>query len=146
LHIDRDVYAGILFALLGAGGLWVGADYAFGTAARMGAGFTPKLLCWTLLCFGVVIMLVGVLRQGESMEAWSLRPLFFVLASVLIFGILIERVGLVAAAVGLTLFSAAGTSETRWGETVLLAAALAGVAVLIFIKGLGLTMTIFPGL
>lgn len=145
MRVSRDVAAGLFFIALGALGLVLGWDYVFGTSARMGPGFVPKLLCWFLIAIGVGVLAVGLLANSEAMERWSLRPLAAVLASVLVFAGLIETGGLVPATVGMVLTAAVGSTETRWLETVIVSVVLAGAAVLIFIKALGLTMNVLPG-
>jgi putative tricarboxylic transport membrane protein len=145
LKVDQDIAAGIFFMALGTVGFVLGWDYPFGTTARMGAGFVPKLLCGLLIGIGVVITAVGLVRRAQPMARWHLRPLAFVLASVLAFGALIETGGLVPATIGMVLVAAAAALDTRWLETTIVGVALAGAAVLIFVKGLGLAMKILPG-
>lgn len=145
MKVDQDIAAGVFFIALGAAGLALGWDYPFGTTARMGAGFVPKLLCGLLVGAGVVVAAVGVIRRAEPMTRWHLRPLFLVLASVLVFGGLIEWGGLVPATIGMVLVAAAASTETRWLETTVVSVVLAGASVLIFIKALGLVMKILPG-
>ncbi len=145
LKVDQDIAAGVFFIALGVIGLWLGWDYPFGTTARMGAGFVPKLLCSLLVAAGIIIAAVGVIRRAEPMGRWHLRPLLLVLASVLVFGALIERAGLVLATIGMVLVAAAASAGTRWLETAIVGVVLAGASVLIFIKGLGLVMKILPG-
>jgi hypothetical protein len=142
--IDKDVWAGVFFAAIGALGLYFGADYAFGTTARMGPGFMPKLLCWALLGLGALIAFIGFVRHAEPMDSWSIRPLIFVLAAVVVFGALIETAGLIASVVGVTFVAGLGSTDTRWGETLIVALGLAAGSVLIFVKALGLTMQILP--
>jgi putative tricarboxylic transport membrane protein len=145
--IDKDVWAGVFFASLGAFGLYLGADYPFGTTARMGAGFMPKLLCWSLLALGALIAAIGFGRRViDPMETWTFRPLLAVLAAVIIFQALIESVGLIGATLGLTFVAGIGSTDTRWGELAIVGSAMAAASVLIFVKGLGLTMTIIPWL
>lgn len=145
LKVDQDIAAGVFFILLAVVGLWLGWDYPFGTTARMGAGFVPKLLCTLLLVAGIIIAAVGLIRRAEPMARWHLRPLLLVLASVLVFGGLIEQGGLVLATIGMVLVAAAASTDTRWLETAIVGVVLAGASVLIFIKGLGLVMKILPG-
>lgn len=144
MNIDRDIWSGAFFMMVGALGLYLGSEYAFGTTARMGPGFLPKLLCWILVALGMVIFLVGLFRRGSPMDGWQLRPLLLILASVVVFGGLIETAGLLAATMGMTLVGAAGSSETRWLEAVAVGAGLGIGSVLIFVYGLGLTMKILP--
>jgi putative tricarboxylic transport membrane protein len=145
LQTDKDIWSGLFFIALGALGLWLGWDYAFGTTARMGPGFVPKLLCWLLVATGGIVTAVGIIRRGPGMDRWQFRPLVFVLASVLVFGALIEQGGLVPATMGMVLVGAAGSLDTRWIETTVLGAVLAGMSVLIFVRGLGLPMKIMAG-
>ena len=145
MKVDQDIAAGVFFILLAVVGLWLGWDYPFGTTARMGAGFVPKLLCTLLLVAGIIIAAVGLIRRAEPMARWHLRPLLLVLASVLVFGGLIEQGGLVLATIGMVLVAAAASTDTRWLETAIVGVVLAGASVLIFIKGLGLVMKILPG-
>ncbi len=146
MRIDKDIWAGAFFAGLGATGLYLSSGYNFGTAARMGAGFLPTLLCWALFGLGALIMFTGLLRRGESMGAWEMRPLLMILAAVLVFAALVETLGLIAATIGMTLVAGLGSMETRWLETAALSAGLAAASALIFVKGLGLTIKILPGM
>lgn len=101
MSLDKDVFAGLFFMGLGALGLFLGADYAFGTAARMGPGFLPRLLCLTLIGVGAVIALVGLVRRGPGQEAWDWDPLAWILLAVMAFTATIETLGLaIATAVG----------------------------------------------
>ena len=145
MKVDQDIAAGLFFVALGATGFALGWEYPFGTTARMGAGFVPKLLCGLLIAMGLVVAAVGLVRRAQPMAQWHLRPLILVLASVLTFGALIETGGLVPATIGMVLVAAAAALDTRWLETTILGVALAGAAMLIFVKGLGLAMKILPG-
>ncbi len=82
-------------------GLWLSRDYPIGTALRMGTGYVPRrCCCWMLLGLGAVVLVQG-LRAGARPRgrvvgrapAW--RPVIFVTASLVIFGLSIERLGLV---------------------------------------------------
>lgn len=103
MHIDKDVWAGLFFMGLAAAGLIIGADYAFGTPARMGAGFLPRLLCFAMLGLGAIITLTGIIRRGEPMEAWSWGQLLAILGAVMVFGATLETVGLEIAILGAVL-------------------------------------------
>lgn len=111
---------------LAALGLLIGADYAFGTAARMGAGFLPKLLCWSLLALGAIVTLAGIIKRGEIMEAWSWGQLLAILAAVLVFGAALEGMGLELAILGAILIGGVAQPEptplARWLLAVLCAA------------------------
>src|SRR3977135_4677230 len=117
----RDVLAGLLFIIIALLGLWLSRDYPIGTALRMGTGYVPRLLCWILLALGTVILVQG-LRDGQAERrisfgagsAW--RPVVFVTASLVIFGLTIERLGLVVSILFLIPVGAVAARELRPGE------------------------------
>jgi hypothetical protein len=63
-----------------------------------------------------------------------------------IFGYVLKPLGLVAAVVLLVFVSAWGGHEFKWKEVTILSVSLAIFSVLAFVKGLGLPMSIWPGL
>src|SRR6266849_2039233 len=96
----KNVLAGLLFVAVAALGLWLSRDYPVGTALRMGTGYVPRLLCWALLGLGCLILLQGLREsraapQSEVPVAWGWRALVFVTASLVIFGLALETLGLV---------------------------------------------------
>ena len=140
VSINQDSVAGLLFVVAGVAGLWFGRNYNVGTAMRMGPGYFPHLLSWLLIIFGVGIGLKGALRGGLALGSWSLRPLVFVLLSFIVFGYLIERFGLIPAAIGGVLVGALGGAEFRWREQIVLSVSLALASWALFVYGLGLPM------
>jgi putative tricarboxylic transport membrane protein len=144
----KDVLAGLLFCAISVIGLYVSRDYPVGTALRMGTGYVPRLLCWTLLGLGTLVLLHGLraaaaqrlLFAGPS--AW--RPVVFVTASLVLFGLTIERLGLVLAILLLVGVGAVAARELRLIETLAAAAVLIVLSWGIFILGLGLAIPVWP--
>ena len=144
--LNRDVLSGLLFVAAGGAGLWIGQDYAMGTAFRMGPGYFPRLLCSTLVVLGVLIVIKGIMARGELPERLHWRPLLLITSAILAFAGLITTAGLAPAALAVVLIGAAGGSEFRLVEGVLLAVVLSCAAVALFIYGLNMTMPVFnPG-
>jgi hypothetical protein len=145
----KDVLAGLMFMAVAAFGLWLSRDYPIGTAFRMGTGYVPRLLCWILLGLGAVVFLQG-LREAQAERTvlagggtgW--RPVVFVTASLVIFGLTIERLGLVLSILFLVGLGAVAARELRPLETLLAALVLIGLSWAIFILGLGLTIPVWP--
>ncbi len=136
MSIDRDVAAGLFFIAIGALGLYIGADYAFGTPAKMGAGFVPKLLAWGLIGIGVIVALAGFAQRGENgMEAWAFGPLLVILASVVAFGAGLESLGFEGAAIGSILVASSGRARQSSLQIALLLIAI-----------FGLTASLWPGM
>jgi hypothetical protein len=133
----QDLGAGLVFMLIGLAGLYFGSELAFGTAARMGPGYFPTLLSILILAIGIVVGLRALTVEGPPVEPVQLRPIAFVVAAILIFGVLIEFVGLALTAVLLTLLAAFARRDVKLAETLLLGAGLAIFAVTVFVYLLG---------
>jgi putative tricarboxylic transport membrane protein len=149
LAARKDVLAGLMFIGVAVFGLVVSRNYPIGTALRMGTGYVPRLLCWILLGLGIVVLVQG-LRAAEPRDApaptappvW--RPAFFVTASLVIFGLAIERLGLVLSILLLVAFGSVATRDLRPLETAVAALVLILLSWSIFILGLGLTIRVWP--
>jgi hypothetical protein len=145
----RDVLAGLLFIGVATLGLWLSRDYPIGTALRMGTGYVPRLLCWILLGLGAVVVVQGLreaqdVRPLSSADFSALRPLVFVTASLVIFGLSIERLGLVISILLLIGVGAVAARALRPLETLAAALVLIVLSWGIFILGLGLTIPVWP--
>ena len=115
----------------------------------MGTGYVPRLLCWILLGLGTIVLVQG-LRAAQTerplssadMSAW--RPVIFVTASLVIFGLSIEHLGLVLSILLLIGVGAVAARELRPIETIVAALVLIALSWGIFILGLGLTIPVWP--
>ena len=145
----KHVLSGLMFSGLAIFGLWVSRDYPIGTALRMGTGYVPRLLCWILLGLGCAILAQGLresraIREFAARASWDWRPVVFVTASLVIFGLAIERLGLVLSILLLTGVGAAAARSLRPVETLIAAVVLIVLSWAIFIVGLGLTIPVWP--
>jgi hypothetical protein len=118
----KDFWAGVLFVLTGVAAIVIGSRYNLGTAARMGPGYFPRIL--------------GMLLR------W--RPTLVVLGSVVLFGLIVNRVGLALSTVILIVLASAASTELRWKEALVSGLLLATLAVGVFIIGLKLQLPIWP--
>src|SRR5687767_13205412 len=113
----QDIGAGLVFMLIGLAGLYFGSELSFGTAARMGPGYFPTLLCVLIIAIGVLVAFRGMTIPGPPIETIQLRPIAFVIAAILIFGVMIEAIGLALTAILLTILAAYARPEVKLGET-----------------------------
>ena len=135
---NMDFWAGVVLIMTGALAVLIARDYPFGTAVRMGAGYFPTVLGTALVLFGIHVLVKG-LRSAEKIEAgWSLRAVVVLPLSLALFGFLMDRAGLVPALAALIVGSAAGGSEFKIVEVILLAALLIAFSMAVFVWGLGL--------
>jgi hypothetical protein len=132
----QDMGAAVVFMAIGLAGVYFGSDLAFGTTARMGPGYFPVILSWVVFGIGVVVGFKGLTIEGPAIEPIQLRPILVIVSAILIFGYLIERVGLAITAALLTVLAGYARRDVRPLETLLLAAALALFCVGLFVYGL----------
>jgi hypothetical protein len=141
----KDVLAGFMFVGVAALGLYLSRNYPIGTALRMGTGYVPRLLCWILLGLGAVLLIRG-LRAGEALGGPPLRwrPILLVPASLLIFALTIQPLGLVIATLLLIAVGSQAGRELRLLEIVIAAIVLVAITLGIFVWGLGLPLQVWP--
>ena len=149
LLTNKDFWGGVMLIAIGAAAMFIARDYPFGTALRMGTGYVPRLLCWLLLGLGCVILFQGLrearaVQQSEAQAAWGWRAVIFVTASLTIFGLALERLGLVISILLLIGVGAIASRTLRPVETLLAALVLIALSWAIFIVGLGLTIPVWP--
>ena len=134
---SQDLWAGAVFVAIGAAALLTGSGYEMGSAARMGPGYVPRLLGLGLVLLGLVIAALGLVKGGEALAPVAPRPLIGILGGTLLFGLMIDRLGLVVTVVAVTCVTAYAARE-RPGliHILLLGAALALGCALLFVWGL----------
>jgi len=133
----QDIGAGLVFLAIGIAGLVFGRELAFGSSARMGPGYFPILLSMLIIVVGLVVGFKGLTIEGPPIEQVQLRPISFIVAAILIFGFLIESIGLALTAILLTVFAAYARPEVKLSETILLGMGLALFTVVVFVYVLG---------
>jgi hypothetical protein len=71
---EQDFATGLMFVAVGAAALWIGADYALGTAQRPGTGVLPRILAWCLIGTGSLLGVRSALVEGPRLAGWAWRP------------------------------------------------------------------------
>ena len=140
----KDFWAGVLFVALGIFAITVGSNYTLGTAARMGPGYFPRILGILLIVLGALIAFNGMRVPGEKVPAFRWRPTLVVLGSVVLYGIIIQSIGVAISTVVLIVASSAASHEFRWKESLVAGVLLSALAVFVFVIGLGLQLPIWP--
>jgi putative tricarboxylic transport membrane protein len=145
----KNVLAGLMFIGVAALGLWLSRNYPIGTALRMGTGYVPRLLCWILMGLGAVVLVQGLReadsdRPAEGGALPRLWPILVVTASLVAFGLALERLGLVVAILLLIGIGSLAARGIKPWEAAATALGLILLSWAIFIEGLGLTIPIWP--
>jgi len=137
----RDFWAGAIYLALGIAAVWIGRNYAQGTSDRMGPGYFPSVLGAILGLIGAVSVVRSFLRPGDAVTAFAWRPLIAILGSVVLFGLLLDRAGVIIALACLMGVGALASRNSRLDvKTVATFAGLVAFCIIVFVKGLGVPM------
>jgi hypothetical protein len=139
---NKDFWGGVMLILIGAGAVIIAREYHFGSVLRMGPGFFPTILGVILIMFGLAIMIKGLIKGEKIRGLVSWRALILLSLSLILFGILIERAGLIPALAALIFCSAYASKEFKLLEVLLLVGVLILISVSLFVWGLGLPFTL----
>lgn len=144
IRSSQDFATGLLFILIGIGAMWIGADYAMGTAQRPGTGVLPRILAWCLVGCGGLLWVKALITDGPGLSGWAWRPLILITLAAVVFALLIDRVGLVVTMIVSLTIAALGTPQTRWLEYTGFLIFMIVVAVALFVYGLGMPIRVLP--
>jgi hypothetical protein len=141
----KDFWSGVLFVAVGVFAIVYGSRYSLGSAARMGPGYFPRILGILLVVLGAALALRAMRVQGPPVPRWHWRPTLTVLGSVVLFGLIVQKVGLALSTVILIVLASSASHEWRPRESIIAGVLLAALATGVFIIGLKLQLPIWPG-
>ena len=144
---ERDFWAGMMFLVVGIAFAWGATTYNFGSSARPGPGYFPFGLGVLLALLGALELFKALTIESEGGDpighiAW--KPLIVILAAVGMFGVALPRLGLVITLPLLVLVSSWASDEFSIKATLINALVLITMSWLIFVKGLSLTIPVWP--
>jgi hypothetical protein len=144
---NKDLWAGLMYIVTGALGMWIARDYPFGSALRMGPGYFPSVLGGIMVAMGIYVLALGLRKNHEKIQGnLSLRALIVLPISMIVFGILMEEAGFIPAMAALIPISAAASREFKWLEVLGLTVGLTILCAAGFIFALGLPYPLIKGL
>ena len=152
---QKDFFSGLMFMAVGVAFAWGASTYSIGTGARMGPGYFPLMLGVLLAILGAVITFKSMVVEteaGEKVGAWAWRPLFFIIAANLVFGLMlgglpalkIPAMGLIVGIYALTFIASLAGEEFKLKQVVILATVLSIMSYLAFIVLLKLQFPAWP--
>ena len=142
---NRDFLAGLAFIAIGALAVVFARDYPMGSAMRMGPGYFPMILGGILFLFGVYVMVRGIYSGAKVKGEWGWKPLALITLSIVLFGFLIDRLGMIPALAVMFFAAALAGREFRFKEVLLLTVVMSVFAVGVFVYGLKLPYPLFAG-
>lgn len=141
-----DVLAGLFVILLGVLSIVESLNFNMGTTRNMGPGYFPYYIGVLMIIVGVGIILEGLRPARYALnfgQLPSLRGLLMILAGVIAFALLIQRVGLAPATAVAVFLGSLADDTTPILQKLLLTVLVPLVAVLIFKVGLGMNTDVF---
>jgi len=147
MGLRKDLLSGFIFVATAAIFGFAATGYNLGTLYRVGPGLFPLILCAILATLGLVVIGNGLRRDAPTTGNLPWRAIVLIVASPLVFVACIEAgLGLVPATAVLAFVGSFASRSMTVGRALGSALALALIAWLIFIIGLGVTAPAFgPG-
>jgi hypothetical protein len=135
-----------MFIAFGVAFAWGATSYTIGSAVSMGAGYFPLILGVVLAFIGAMVCLRALGPEtdgGDQIGLIAWKPLALVLGSVIVFGLILPKLGLIAAIIALIVI-ATRADVTSWKQSLLLALGLVIFCYLVFVLGLKLQFPVWP--
>lgn len=144
---QRDFWSGLMFVVVGVAFAWGATEYSFGSSARPGPGYFPFGLGILLALLGSLVLFKALTLESEGGDpigkiAW--RPLLVIVASIVVFGVAIPRLGLACTLPLVITLSALAGDEFRWRDVLISSVVLTLGSWALFIWGLKLTVPLWP--
>ena len=144
---QKDFWAGLMFLVVGAGFAAGALNYSFGNSARPGPAYFPFGL-------GILTALIGVFEivkamvvgdpEGGRIGEWPMKQMGIILLAVVLFGVLLPKLGLIVALPVLVFVCSIPSGEFHLKEVIINCVVLTVFSWLVFVKGLGLTIPMLP--
>ena len=144
INVPDLAFAAFLVAL-GALAFGLAGHLSIGTAAAMGPGYVPRALAALIMIYGMVLGVRALFNGRVPFPAVELRPLLLIAGSVVLFALLLPRVGLAVTSLVTVLSAGFAAYDVRLRENAIAALVLAAMASLLFVTALGLPIAVWPG-
>ena len=152
---QKDFFSGLLFMVVGVAFAWGATDYTIGSGARMGPGYFPLALGILLAVLGGIITFKAMVVEtvdGDKIGKLAWKPLFFIIAANLVFGVMIgglpsihlPAMGLIVGIYALTFIASLAGDTFKAREVLVLATALAAMSYVAFVLLLKLQFPVWP--
>ena len=143
---QRDFGAGIMYMVIGLFFAIMATNYPMGTAAKMGPGYFPFYLGILMSVLGLLVAVkaFGAKAAIESIPKFNWRIMAQITGAVVLYGLLLPRLGFLIAVVVLVFVAASASREFTWKGTTINAAFLVTFTYSVFVLGLKLQFPLLP--
>jgi hypothetical protein len=143
---SKRLLVGLMFATFGIFFAGFGTQYTFGTGARMGPGYFPTVLGILLIILGVFIALMALSSKAEEHKVarFSWPTILLILGSVVLFGLMLTRLGLIISLMTVVLVSSYASHEFGWKAAIINTVVLMALCLSVFVYALSLQFPLWP--
>ena len=163
---EKDFWSGVMFILVGLGFAIGASDYSLGPvcqpndpcasslwarfmhlSAKPGAGFFPLGLGLIQAVLGAIVLFKALTIEsegGDPIGAVGWKPLALIVASVIVFGLALPKLGMIISLPLLIIIASLAGDEFSWKGVIVSCVVLTLGSWLIFIKGLNLIIPLWP--
>jgi len=143
---QRDFGAGIMYMVIGIFFAGFATQYQMGTAAKMGPGYFPFYLGLLMFLLGLLVAVKAFSAKAaiEAIPKFNWRIIGQITGAVVLYGLLLPKMGFLIAVVVLVFVSASASKEFTWKGTAINAAFLVTFTYSVFVVGLKLQFPLLP--
>ncbi|HWH82174.1 MAG TPA: tripartite tricarboxylate transporter TctB family protein [Burkholderiaceae bacterium] len=144
---QRDFVSGLMFIVVGVVFAVGATNYSMGSSAKPGAGYFPLILSVLMAILGAVVLFKSLTIEtegGDPIGAIAWRPLLVIVASILVFGFALPKLGMFLTIPLLIVMVSFAGDEFGWMGVVVNSIVLTAGSWVIFIWGLNLTIPLKP--
>ena len=156
IRSSQDLAGGLFMILLAVGAFIFTWDLPAGTLRQLGPGMLPKAFAVICAALGALLALSSLRYNGERLEGWSWKGIFFALGGALLFGLTIRgfeigpikvpALGLLVSGPLLIFFSGLAADDRKLKELAIFAVAMSTACILLFKYALSLPIPLAPWL
>jgi len=140
----RDFYGGLVLLMLPTLALIASAELPGQRGFAFGPGTAPRLFSLVLAALSAAVAVGGVFAEGPPIEKYKIRGPLLVIIGILSFALMIRPLGLFPATFLAFMISILGSTEMRWVESLIGAAAMTIFCWLLFVVLLNLPFQLWP--
>jgi hypothetical protein len=144
---EKDFWSGLMFMAVGAAFAWGATSYSFGSSARPGPAYFPFGLGIIMAILGALILFKALTVEsegGDPIGPWPVKQGALILVAVVLFGLLLPKLGMALCLPLLIGISSLASGEFHLKEVLINCVVLTLASWGIFIKGLSLTIPLWP--
>jgi putative tricarboxylic transport membrane protein len=150
----RDFYGGLALIALAIIAIWASGDLPGMHGFAFGPGTAPRMFAMLLAIVGALVALTGLFLDGPRLDSYAIRGPAWVILAILAFAAMIRGfnigfirlppLGLVPSTFAAFMISIFGSTEMRWMESLIAAAAMTAFCVVLFVYLLQLPFQLWP--